>query len=230
MSFVGMGWQEILVIGIVAIMIFGPDKLPEMAGQAGKLLRDFRRMTQDMTGEFEKQTGVSVKDLKSNVDKEIAGLKSEMAGTTASMQKELNSVKSSVSKTATSVSKSVNSATGSKSTSGSKSTAKSGSTTKTAKGATTAKSSKAGSKPAKAEPAVPAIEVVASKNDPLAGVSFMDDPESASSNGHTSNGSSNKPAAAPAGAQATGTQADALIRARTRRQTAGYNQGPSNLN
>ncbi len=224
MSFVGMGWQEILVIAVVAIMIFGPDKMPEMAGQAGKLLRDFRRLTQDMSGEFEKQTGVSVKDLKANVDKEIAGLKSEMAGTTASVQKEINSVKSSVNKTATSVGKSVSSATGSKSTGASKSTTKSSST---AKSATTAKS--AGSTAGKSTKTTeaPVVEVVASKNDPLADVSFMDEPGPAPGNGKKPAGSNGQVAAAPSG---TGTQADALMRARTRRQSAGYHQGPSNPN
>lgn len=224
MSFVGMGWQEILVILVVAVMIFGPDKLPEMAGQAGKLLRDFRRITQDMSGEFEKQTGVSVNDLKANVDKEIAGLKSEMAGTTASVQKELNSVKSSVNKTATSVSKSVSNATGSKSKTGTKASTKSAATAKSASSAKSAGSTKT----AKAEAPAPAIEVVPSKNDPLAGVSFMDEPAPSSANGRSKkpNGS----VAAPAADTSSGTQADALIRARTRRQTAGYNQGPSSLN
>ncbi len=230
MSFVGMGWQEILVIAVVAVMIFGPDKLPEMAGQAGKLLRDFRRMTTDMTGEFEKQTGVSVRDLKSNVDKEIAGLKSEMAGTTSGIQKELSSVGSSVSKTAKSVGKSATSSSTTKAGTAAKSTttaAKSATTAKsaiTAKPATTASASKQTStaKKAVAEPVV----VHASKHDPLAGVSFMDEEPvaaTAKTDGRPStNGSSST---AP-----TGTQADALMRSRARRQTAGYNQGPPSLN
>lgn len=226
MSFVGMGWQEILVIAVVAVMIFGPDKLPEMAGQAGKLLRDFRRMTTDMTGEFEKQTGVSVKDLKSSVDKEIAGLKSEMAGTTSSIQKELNSVGSSVSKTAKSVGKSTTSSSSTAKTSGaakSGTAAKSASSAKTTGGASasTAGKSASGAKPAAAEPVV----VQASKNDPLAGVSFMDE-EPATPAKSSSNGNSNGAAAVAT----SGTQADALMRSRARRQAAGYNQGPPSLN
>lgn len=223
MGFLGMGWQEILVIAVIAVMIFGPDKLPEMAGQAGKLMRDLRRMTTDMTGEFEKQTGVSVKDLKSSVDKEIAGLKSEMAGTTASVTKELNSVKSSVNKTATSISKSVGSTTGSKSTSASKPAAKSASTSKPS---TTAKSatSKSTASAKKDEPEV--VESKATKHDPLAGVSMMDDvPASVPAGAAGANGNSTAAAAATGG-----TQADALMRARARRQSAGYNQGPPSLN
>lgn len=226
MGILGMGWQEIALIAVVAVMIFGPDKLPEMAGQAGKLMRDFRRITQDMTGEFEKQTGVSVKDLKSNVDKEIAGIKSEMAGTTSSVQRELNSVKSSVSKTATSVSKSVSAAASSKSGSGTKSTtgSKSSSTAKKATSASTSKSSSTTNKSAGSttKTAAPA-PAKASKNDPLADVSFMDNTGESSTNG------ASKANGKPAGAEASPTQADALARARSRRQTAGYNQGPPSL-
>jgi sec-independent protein translocase protein TatB len=239
MGFFGMGWQEITVIAVVAIIIFGPDKLPELAGQAGKLLRDFRRMTQDMTGEFEKQTGVSVKELKQNVDKEIAGLKSEMAGTTASVTKEINSVKSSVNKTASSVGKSVSSAANKKSGSTAKSstTAKSASGAKSSSTATSAKSasatSKATSKPAK----VAALEPPkASKHDPLADVSFLDSVDGSSTNG-APKAESNASAATLVGAGAVkgagdlpAERADALARARSRRQTAGYNQHPSNPN
>ncbi len=237
MSIVGMGWQEIMVIVIIAIIIFKPDNLPQMAGQAGKLLRDFRRMTQDMTGEFEKQTGVSVKDLKQNVDKEIAGLKSEMAGTTSSVQRELNSAKSTINKTATSVSKSANSAKKSKTGAAAKSatTAKTASSSKSASSLSTTKSAGSTTKTAKTAPVVAAK---ASKQDPLADVSFMENPGDASANGaDTTQAKQTSSAATRAGAGngsngagLPGDRTDALARARLRRQSAGYNQRPANSN
>lgn len=33
----GIGWAELLVIGIVALVVVGPEKLPEAARAAGKL-------------------------------------------------------------------------------------------------------------------------------------------------------------------------------------------------
>jgi sec-independent protein translocase protein TatB len=229
MGFFGMGWQEIAVIAVVAIIIFGPDKLPELAGQAGKLLRDFRRMTQDMTGEFEKQTGVSVRELKQNVDREIAGLKSEVAGTTASITKEVSSAKSSVSKTATSVGKSVSSATNKKTGTASKSSAatKPASATKSTSTSSAAKTNSSSAKSTKPEPVAPPK---ASKHDPLADVSFLDSAEPEATNGAA------KPAvpataaslvgagASKAGGDIPADRADAVARARSRRQSAGYNQ------
>lgn len=38
-----LGLPEILVIGLVALLIFGPKRLPELARGLGKGIRDFKR-------------------------------------------------------------------------------------------------------------------------------------------------------------------------------------------
>lgn len=38
----GLGLPEILVIGVVALVIFGPKKLPEMGSSLGKAIRNFK--------------------------------------------------------------------------------------------------------------------------------------------------------------------------------------------
>ena len=38
----GLGWLEIAIIAIVAILVFGPKKLPELGGALGKTLRGFK--------------------------------------------------------------------------------------------------------------------------------------------------------------------------------------------
>lgn len=38
----GLGWPEVVVIGVVALLVFGPKKIPEMGGALGKTLRGFR--------------------------------------------------------------------------------------------------------------------------------------------------------------------------------------------
>lgn len=45
--------MEMGVILIVALIIFGPGKLPEVAGQVGKVIREFRESTGGLTGEFQ---------------------------------------------------------------------------------------------------------------------------------------------------------------------------------
>lgn len=38
----GLGWWEVAIIVAVAIVVFGPKKLPELGGSLGKGLRGFK--------------------------------------------------------------------------------------------------------------------------------------------------------------------------------------------
>ena len=44
----GLGWPEVAIIAVVAIVIFGPKKIPELGGALGKTLRGFK---EEMGGE-----------------------------------------------------------------------------------------------------------------------------------------------------------------------------------
>lgn len=39
-----VGFGELVALGILALFIFGPDRLPQAASQAGKLMRELREM------------------------------------------------------------------------------------------------------------------------------------------------------------------------------------------
>ncbi|MGH7324033.1 MAG: Sec-independent protein translocase subunit TatA/TatB [Candidatus Rokuibacteriota bacterium] len=42
-----IGLQELLVIGVIALLVFGPSKLPELGRMVGRTLREFRRASDD---------------------------------------------------------------------------------------------------------------------------------------------------------------------------------------
>ena len=44
----GLGMFEIVVILVVALLVFGPDRLPELARTIGKGLAEFRRASSDL--------------------------------------------------------------------------------------------------------------------------------------------------------------------------------------
>jgi sec-independent protein translocase protein TatB len=52
MDFFGIGPLNLILILGVLLIVFGPDRLPEMAARAGKLVRDLRSYASDVTGEF----------------------------------------------------------------------------------------------------------------------------------------------------------------------------------
>ncbi len=48
-----LGFGEILVILLVALLVFGPRRLPEMGRTMGRSLREFRRAAADIRSELE---------------------------------------------------------------------------------------------------------------------------------------------------------------------------------
>ena len=48
---------KILVLGVIAIVIFGPEQLPRIAAQAGRALRDLRRMAEGATRDLREGLG-----------------------------------------------------------------------------------------------------------------------------------------------------------------------------
>ena len=47
-----IGWSEFLVIIALALVFFGPRRLPEIASQLGKGLREFRRALNEVKSEL----------------------------------------------------------------------------------------------------------------------------------------------------------------------------------
>jgi len=50
-----IGPGELIVILIVALVVFGPEKLPEMARTVGKGMRELRRATEDLKDQVENE-------------------------------------------------------------------------------------------------------------------------------------------------------------------------------
>jgi Tat protein translocase TatB subunit len=52
----GIGMSELLVILIVALIVFGPTRLPELARSLGKAMAEFRRASTDLRSTFDEAT------------------------------------------------------------------------------------------------------------------------------------------------------------------------------
>jgi sec-independent protein translocase protein TatB len=55
MNILGMGPAELLLIFIIALIVLGPGKLPQVAKTLGKVIRELRRMSLEVTAEFAKE-------------------------------------------------------------------------------------------------------------------------------------------------------------------------------
>jgi len=56
--FGSIGVPELIIIFIVALLVFGPKKLPEVGKSVGKAIRDFKRSTEDIKNKFEDEIRV----------------------------------------------------------------------------------------------------------------------------------------------------------------------------
>jgi len=51
----GIGMPELIVILVVALIVLGPKRLPEVARSLGKAMAEFRRQSSDIMEEFQAQ-------------------------------------------------------------------------------------------------------------------------------------------------------------------------------
>ncbi|MCM3597626.1 twin-arginine translocase TatA/TatE family subunit [Metabacillus idriensis] len=56
-----LGFGEIMLIVFVALLLFGPKKLPELGKAAGKTLREFKNATKGLMDDEEGKSDKSVK-------------------------------------------------------------------------------------------------------------------------------------------------------------------------
>ena len=61
-----MGPAEIVIILVVALVVVGPEKLPELARMVGRAMRDLKKYASDVRGEFEKDLPIS--EIKRDLD------------------------------------------------------------------------------------------------------------------------------------------------------------------
>ncbi len=59
-----LGFPEIMVIFVVALLVFGPRKLPELGKSLGKSLAEFKKATNDLKKTWEEEVKAEEEDLK----------------------------------------------------------------------------------------------------------------------------------------------------------------------
>ncbi|MBO3462763.1 TatA/E family twin arginine-targeting protein translocase [Aetokthonos hydrillicola Thurmond2011] len=70
MNIFGIGLPEMAVIMIVALLIFGPKKLPEIGRSMGKAIRGFQEASKDFQNEFQKEAAQLEEAVKTSAELE----------------------------------------------------------------------------------------------------------------------------------------------------------------
>jgi len=65
-----LGFPEIMIIFVIALLVFGPRKLPELGKSLGKSLAEFKKATNDLKKTWEEEVKSEEEDLK-KIQKDI---------------------------------------------------------------------------------------------------------------------------------------------------------------
>jgi Tat protein translocase TatB subunit len=63
MNFFNIGTAELILIFIIALIVVGPRRLPEIGREIGKILSDIRKMSQEFTTDLTRELEVPAKEL-----------------------------------------------------------------------------------------------------------------------------------------------------------------------
>ncbi len=91
-SFLFIGTTEVMFILFIVVMVFGADKIPEIARGLGKGMRMLKDATNDIKTEITKSVekqGIDTKEITDGINKEIKKVKDELEDFTGSVRRKL---------------------------------------------------------------------------------------------------------------------------------------------
>jgi Tat protein translocase TatB subunit len=89
MEFLGVGLPELLVILLILLIVVGPQRLPEMAAQIARAMREFRRYTSSLSRE--------VTDVLEDLEKEYKSVQQEWKDVGDAVRRDVKAMEAEVS-------------------------------------------------------------------------------------------------------------------------------------
>lgn len=82
-----LGFQELAVIFILALLFIGPKQLPELAKNLGKMFRDFKRTSNEITDSFQREAK-QFNDFKEDIKTDVGNVDIQLLPDTSSVPKD----------------------------------------------------------------------------------------------------------------------------------------------
>src|SRR5215213_10417703 len=67
----GLGTTELLVIVVVALILFGPRKLPQLSRSLGKSLGEFKRASEEFKTQWEKEVALEERQKEARIEQAV---------------------------------------------------------------------------------------------------------------------------------------------------------------
>ncbi len=65
----GLGFSEIIILGVLALILLGPEQLPDLARKLGRFINDLKRTTDGIKNEFH-NSGMNPTNLLEDIKRE----------------------------------------------------------------------------------------------------------------------------------------------------------------
>lgn len=92
-----IGFSEMLVLAVVALVVLGPERLPKVAKQAGAWMGKLRRYVDDVKSDINRQMELSeLRDLKNQVTDAARDLETSVQSTVSGMKTDFDDVQKSL--------------------------------------------------------------------------------------------------------------------------------------
>lgn len=93
-SLFGIGFPQLMLIFVIGLIVFGPERLPGMARQAGRMINELRKLTQDARGEIQSLTKeLDIRDDLNSVKNDLLSIKNDLASTAAGVTRDFESIR-----------------------------------------------------------------------------------------------------------------------------------------
>ena len=88
MEIFGMGPAEMVLILVIALIVFGPGKLPEIGAAIGRAIGDFRRASRELTADLQ----TDLVEAKSEVEGTLNEIQGDVQGTINTAHQEVTTI------------------------------------------------------------------------------------------------------------------------------------------
>jgi TatA/E family protein of Tat protein translocase len=87
--FGSIGPGELILIFVIALLVFGPKKLPEIGRTVGKAMREFKKASEEIKGRIEEEIEASeIKDIRKEIQSGAEAFRTEIQRATDDAAKE----------------------------------------------------------------------------------------------------------------------------------------------
>ncbi|HEX8922550.1 MAG TPA: twin-arginine translocase TatA/TatE family subunit [Pyrinomonadaceae bacterium] len=86
----GLGTTELLVILVVALILFGPRKLPQLSRSLGKSLSEFKRASEDFKRQWEKEVTLEEREKEAQIERAMLPEDNSILGNTVERNKAIH--------------------------------------------------------------------------------------------------------------------------------------------